>query len=125
MFIDVDSTGNPHAAYYTTNPNGVSRSARRHAAGWQAEPILDNADVFALDHNDDCFFVNVVTLDFPPHFNILLDHGLVLSPKLASTRISSEVFLDFDRQNRPQFGYVDTTARQLKRAFWNGGDWAT
>lgn len=125
LCLDVDSTGSQHAAYFTTNPNGDFRSARRGADVWEPGPVLDNAYAFAVDDNDDRYFVNVVAPDYYPHFSIQLDNGLVLQQKLANTRISSEVFLDFDSLNRPQIGYVDTTARQLKHTFWNGSSWAT
>jgi hypothetical protein len=54
-----------------------------------------------------------------------LDNGMVLQQQLASTRVSENVFLKFDSLNRPQIGYVDTTAQQLKHAFWNGASWTT
>lgn len=121
LFIETDPAGTPHVAYYTS---GDLRYARRTQSGWQQVGTLENADAFALDEAGDPFFVNVVSPEFHPHFNIMLENGLVLSHKLASTRVG-DVFLDFDSQNYPQVGYVDTTARQLKHASWNGTTWST
>jgi hypothetical protein len=125
LFIDTDAAGSLHAAYYTTNPNGDFVYSRRGSSGWQRQGIIDNADAFALDRNGDRFFVSTPGPNFYPNFQILLDNGLVLGHQLAATRSSDVVFLDFDSQNRPQIGWVDTTAQQLKHSFWNGTAWTT
>jgi hypothetical protein len=47
-----------------------------------------------------------------------------LQRQIASNRIGG-AYLDFDSQNRPHVGYVDTTNQQLKHAYWNGNSWTT
>ena len=123
--LGIDPMGTPHAAYFTTNPNGDFHYSRRGEAGWQRHAVIDNADAFALDQNGDRFFVTAPGPNFYPNFQVLLDNGLLLGQQLAATRFSEVVFLDFDSQNRPQIGWVDTTAKQLKHSFWTGTAWTT
>jgi hypothetical protein len=125
LYLDTDSSGTPHAAYFTTNPNGDFIYSRREEAGWQRKAVIDNGSAFAVDQAGDPFFINEPGPNFYPHFQILLDNGLLLGQQLAATRISDGAYLDFDKQNRPHLGWVDTTAQQLKHSFWNGTSWTT
>ncbi|HEY3395676.1 MAG TPA: hypothetical protein VGK58_23440, partial [Lacipirellulaceae bacterium] len=125
LSIDTDPAGEPHAAYFTTNPNGYLQYASRGASGWVRGPAIEFGNAFALDNNGQRFFVNEPRPNFYPHFQVLLDNGLLLGQQLAATRISEDVFLDFDSQNQPHIGWVDTSARQLKHSFWDGTSWTT
>jgi hypothetical protein len=121
--LDVDSAGDPHAAYFTSN--GGWKYKIRGASGWTDRFTIPSGDAFALDGNDDPYFITSPSPNFYPQFQILLDNNLLLGQQLFGGSISENVFLDFDAQDRPQVGYVDPAARQLKHAAWNGSQWLT
>jgi len=87
--------------------------------------VIDSASTFALDHNGTPFFVSTPSPNFYPQFQTVLGNGIVLGQQLAATRISESVFLDFDSQNRPQIGWLDSTRRAAEYSFWNGASWTT
>jgi hypothetical protein len=112
-----------HASYFVSGSD--DRYAKRDASGWQPATALAGVDAFAIDNNDNRFFINTPAPDFYPAYNIFLENGQILGQTLADTRISSTVFLDFDSNNRPHIGYVDTAAQQLKHSYWSGTGWTT
>jgi hypothetical protein len=118
--LDVDSSGQPAAAYFTTSPLDDRRYSVRSNEGWQVADEIRYGRSFGFDNDGVAHFVTTTDLGYNP---TLTADGRVYDAPIESVDVTQATLLGFDSHNYPHLAYVDYDRRTLRYAKWDGSDW--